>query len=230
VDGVSLDLISGELLALVGESGCGKSTLLLTLMGLERSTAGRVVFQGQDITGLSGVRLNALRRCIQMVFQDPYESLNPTMTVGEIVAEPLVIHSLSPNKTARDGQVGRALEDVGLTPAGAFFHRRPHELSGGQRQRVAIAGALVLAPDVLLADEPVSMLDVSVRAGILNLLDSLRRTRGISVLFRRGGPHTGGFAFALPTLYSRLAFGRSGSQPAVAAPATGPDGRALGPD
>jgi oligopeptide/dipeptide ABC transporter ATP-binding protein len=183
VDGVSLDLLYAESLALVGESGCGKSTLLLTLMGLERPTAGRVVFEEQDIVGLSATRMNAIRRRIQMVFQDPYESLNPTMTVGDIVAEPLAVHGLAPDKRAYGAQVCRALEDVGLMPAGAFVHRRPHELSGGQRQRVAVAVALVLAPDVLLADEPVSMLDVSVRAGILNLLDSLRRTRGISVLF-----------------------------------------------
>jgi oligopeptide/dipeptide ABC transporter ATP-binding protein len=183
LDGVSLDLMPGELLALVGESGCGKSTLLLTLMGLERPTAGRIIFEGHDIAGLNGVQLNALRRRIQMVFQDPYESLNPTMTVGEIVAEPLAVHGLARDKKARAAHVERALEDVGLTPASTFIRRRPHELSGGQRQRVAVAGALVLAPDVLLADEPVSMLDVSVRAGILNLLHSLRRTHNISVLF-----------------------------------------------
>jgi len=183
LDGVSLDLMPGELLALVGESGCGKSTLLLTLMGLERPTAGRIIFEGHDIAGLNGVQVNALRRRIQMVFQDPYESLNPTMTVGEIVAEPLAVHGLAKDRKARGAQVERTLEDVGLTPADAFIQRRPHELSGGQRQRVAVAGALVLAPDVLLADEPVSMLDVSVRAGILNLLHSLRRTHNISVLF-----------------------------------------------
>jgi peptide/nickel transport system ATP-binding protein len=182
LDGVGLELMPGELLALVGESGSGKSTLLRMLIGLERPSTGRIVFEGREITRLSEAQLNALRRRIQMVFQDPYESLNPTMTVGEIVAEPLAVHGLAKDKKTRDAQVERALEDVGLTPADAFIRRRPHELSGGQRQRVAVAGALVPAPDVLLADEPVSMLDVSVRAEILSLLDDLRRTREISVL------------------------------------------------
>lgn len=183
VDEVSFVLHPGEVLALVGESGCGKSTLALTLMNLEAPTAGQIFFEGQDVTHLSGKPLQAMRRDMQMVFQDPYESLNPTMTIGDIVAEPLVVHRLAPNEQERQTRVVRALEDAGLKPAGHFMHRYPHELSGGQRQRVVIAGALVLEPKVLLADEPVSMLDVSIRAEILNLLASLRETRGISVLF-----------------------------------------------
>lgn len=183
VDDVSFDLHQGEVLALVGESGCGKSTLALMLMNLESSTSGQIFFEGQDVTHLSGKPLQAMRRHIQMVFQDPYESLNPTMTIGQIVAEPLVVHRLEPNKQEQEARVIRALEDAGLKPANNFLHRYPHELSGGQRQRVVIAGALVLEPKVLLADEPVSMLDVSIRAEILNLLASLRETRGISVLF-----------------------------------------------
>lgn len=183
VDDVSFDLHQGEVLALVGESGCGKSTLALTLMNLESPTAGNIFFEGADVTHISGKALQAMRRDIQMVFQDPYESLNPTMTIGEIVGEPLVVHRLTADKREREARIVRALEDAGLKPASNFINRYPHELSGGQRQRVVIAGALVLEPKVLLADEPVSMLDVSIRAEILNLLASLREARGISVLF-----------------------------------------------
>lgn len=183
VDDVSFDLHEGEVIALVGESGCGKSTLALTLMRLEEPTSGQVLFAGKDVTHAKGAALKAMRRQIQMVFQDPYESLNPTMTIGDIVAEPLVVHGLGRDKKERSVRVLQALEDAGLKPAENFLHRYPHELSGGQRQRVVIAGALVLEPTVLLADEPVSMLDVSIRAEILNLLADLRQTRGISILF-----------------------------------------------
>jgi oligopeptide/dipeptide ABC transporter ATP-binding protein len=183
VDDVSFELGRGEVLALVGESGCGKSTLALTLMGLEISTAGTIIFDGQDVTHLNGSAMKDMRRRIQIVFQDPYESLNPLMTVGELVAEPLVVHRLAQNKAERAGRVHQALEDAGLKPAATFLNRFPHELSGGQRQRVVIAGALVLEPNLLLADEPVSMLDVSIRAEILSLLAELRATRGISILF-----------------------------------------------
>lgn len=183
VDDVSFELNRGEVLALVGESGCGKSTLVLTLLGLERATRGQIIFEGQDITRLGGAGLKTLRRHMQMIFQDPYESLNPLMTIGELVAEPLVVHGLAANKAEQRRRVCQALEDAGLKPAETFIHRRPHELSGGQRQRVVIAGALVLEPAVLLADEPVSMLDVSIRAEILNLLADLRSSRGISIIF-----------------------------------------------
>ncbi|MFN8445920.1 MAG: ABC transporter ATP-binding protein [Caldilineaceae bacterium] len=183
VDDVSFSLQRGEILAVVGESGCGKSTLALTLLGLERATSGSIQFQGQEIGGLGDLDWKAVRRQMQMVFQDPYESLNPLMTVGEIVAEPLRVHGLAGERSERDRRITAALEDAGLKPADTYINRRPHELSGGQRQRVAIAATLVLEPSVILADEPVSMLDVSIRAEILNLLGDLRTRRGISILF-----------------------------------------------
>jgi oligopeptide/dipeptide ABC transporter ATP-binding protein len=183
VDGVSFDLDRGEVLALVGESGCGKSTLALTLMGLEPPTAGRILFEGRDVSNLPTKEQKHLRQRIQMVFQDPYESLNPLMTIGEIVAEPLQVHRLATDNRERAVRVRNALEDAGLRPAAEYLHRYPHQLSGGQRQRVVIAGALVLEPVLLLADEPVSMLDVSIRAEILTLLAELRASRSISILF-----------------------------------------------
>lgn len=183
VDGVSFDLRQGEILALVGESGCGKSTLALTLLGLENPTSGSIHFNGKDATFLLSDQLKALRRKIQMVFQDPYESLNPTQTIEEIVSEPLHVHGLAISSEETRLKVTQAMEDAGLKPADIYFNRFPHELSGGQRQRVVIAGALVLDPVLLLADEPVSMLDVSIRAEILNLLAELRERKGISVIF-----------------------------------------------
>ncbi|MCE9647549.1 MAG: ABC transporter ATP-binding protein [Chloroflexi bacterium] len=183
VDGVSLDLRKSEVIALVGESGCGKSTLSLLLMGLEDPTEGRIIFEGRDITHLNDAQRKGLRRKIQMVFQDPYESLNPTQTIEEIVAEPLQVHGLATSRQVTDEKVKKAMEDAGLKPAEVYLKRHPHELSGGQRQRVVIAAALVLEPEILLADEPVSMLDVSIRAEIINLLAELRITRKIAVIF-----------------------------------------------
>src|SRR5687767_2192067 len=183
VDDVDLQLRRGEVIALVGESGCGKSTLSLALMGLEEATDGNIIFEGQDITHATDRERKAIRQKIQMVFQDPYESLNPTQTIEEIVTEPLIVHSISPNLEERSARVRSALEDSGLKPAESYLHRFPHQLSGGQRQRVVIASALVLEPHILLADEPVSMLDVSIRAEIINLLADLRKSRGISVIF-----------------------------------------------
>jgi oligopeptide/dipeptide ABC transporter ATP-binding protein len=182
VDGVDLQLRRGEVIAMVGESGCGKSTLALTLMGLEEATTGKIIFESKDVTHANEHSRKILRQRIQMVFQDPYESLNPTQTIEEIVAEPLDVHGLTHSKAEREARVVKALEDAGLKPASIYMPRYPHQLSGGQRQRVVIASALVLEPHMLIADEPVSMLDVSIRAEILNLLADLRKTRQISII------------------------------------------------
>ena len=182
VDGVDFNLQRSEVLALVGESGCGKSTLALLLMGLEDPTEGTIKFDGRDITHLNDGERKDLRRKIQMVFQDPYESLNPTQTIEDIVTEPLLVHGIS-DPHNRERLVYKAMEDAGLKPAEVYLKRYPHELSGGQRQRVVIAAALVLEPEIILADEPVSMLDVSIRAEIINLLAELRITRQIAVVF-----------------------------------------------
>jgi oligopeptide/dipeptide ABC transporter ATP-binding protein len=182
VDGVDFTLRRSEVIALVGESGCGKTTLGLLLMGLENPSDGSIKFEGRDITYLNDNQRKDLRRKIQMVFQDPYESLNPTQTIREIVTEPLIVHGFS-NVTDRDERVMKAMEDAGLKPAEVYLNRYPHELSGGQRQRVVIASALVLEPEIIVADEPVSMLDVSIRAEVINLLAELRITRQIAVIF-----------------------------------------------
>ncbi|NTU78976.1 MAG: ABC transporter ATP-binding protein [Chloroflexales bacterium] len=182
VDGVSFSVARGEVLALVGESGCGKTTVALTVLGLIEPSAGQVRFEGRPLHAELR-RDRGLRQKVQMVFQDPYASLNPRMPVAEIVAEPLEVHRLGAGRAGRHELVRAALEEVGLRPAEEFLGRLPHELSGGQRQRVVIAAALVTSPRLLVADEPVSMLDVSIRAEILALLNELRRRRGISILF-----------------------------------------------
>ena len=181
VDGVSLAVGPGELVALVGESGCGKTTTAQAVLRLVDPVSGTVRFQGGDITGLGARALRPLRRRMQIVYQDPYESLDPRLRVRAAVEEPLLIHGLGGSKAERAELVRDALGRVELSPPELFLDRYPHELSGGQRQRVAIAAALVLEPELLVADEPVSMLDVSVRAGILQLLDGLRRG-GLGIL------------------------------------------------
>ena len=180
VSGVSLSVARGEMVALVGESGCGKTTTAQALLRLVHTDSGSVSFDGIDVTALSQGELRSLRRRMQIIYQDPYESLDPRFRVAATVAEPLVIHDIGSRSERRD-LVTSALEQVGLAPAELFADRYPHELSGGQRQRVAIAASLVLGPELLVADEPVSMLDVSVRAGILGILDELR-DQGLAVL------------------------------------------------
>jgi ABC-type glutathione transport system ATPase component len=182
VKGVSFELARGETLALVGESGSGKTTTAQCVLALTPPTAGTVCFEGVDVSSLSGRALKALRRRVQTVYQDPYESLDPRMTIEQTVAEPLQIHHIGGSRKERQALVSEALERVELRPAERFLSRRPHELSGGQRQRVAIAAALILGPDLLVADEPVSMLDVSVRAGIIGSLNRLRHESNLSML------------------------------------------------
>ena len=184
VDGVSFSVAQGEILGLVGESGSGKTTTALNVLGLVEPTEGEILFNGQSVPALvhSGERLR-LRRQMQIVFQDPYESLNPRQTVFETVAEPLDVHRLTRDQAEKVERVKAALNAAGLKPPETFFERYPEELSGGQRQRVVIAGALVLNPQLLVADEPVSMLDVSIRAEILNLLLQLRDEHGITILY-----------------------------------------------
>ncbi len=180
VSGVSLSVRRGEMVALVGESGCGKTTTAQAILRLVPTDSGRVRFDGIDVTALGQNDLRKLRRRMQIIYQDPYESLDPRFRVSTTVEEPLVIHKIGSGAERRVA-VDHALEQVGLAPPELFAERFPHELSGGQRQRVALAASLALEPDLLIADEPVSMLDVSVRAGILAILDELR-DRGLAVL------------------------------------------------
>ena len=181
VEGVSFTIAPGEMVALVGESGCGKTTTAQTVVRMVESESGVIRFRGREITRLSARSLRPLRREIQMIYQDPYESLDPRFTVRDTIEEPLLVHRIARGKQEREAKVREALERAGLTPPDLFIDRFPHELSGGQRQRVAIAASLVLDPKLLVADEPVSMLDVSVRAGILSLLDGLRKD-GMGIL------------------------------------------------
>ena len=181
VDKLNLTLDQGEFVALVGESGCGKTTTAMAVVGLQPFRSGAINVFGVEIQHLSRADTRRIRRTIQIVFQDPYESLNPRQRVRGIVEEPLTIHRLARSEAERLRKVSAALERVDLAPAEAYLDRFPHELSGGQRQRVAIAAALVLEPQILVTDEPVSMLDVSARAGILNLLDRLR-AQGLAIL------------------------------------------------
>ena len=186
VDGVSFSVARGEILGLVGESGSGKTTTALNALGLVEHTEGEILFNGQSVPELvhSGERLRmGLRRRMQIVFQDPYESLNPRQTAFATVAEPLEVHRLVKSREEKVERVKAALDGAGLKPPETFFDRYPQELSGGQRQRLVIAGALVLNPQFLVADEPVSMLDVSIRAEILNLLLQLRDEHGITILY-----------------------------------------------
>jgi peptide/nickel transport system ATP-binding protein len=181
VEGVTFTVGAGEMLALVGESGCGKTTTAQTVMRMVEQDSGEIRFRGRDITGLSHREMRPLRREMQIIFQDPYESLDPRFRVRDTVEEPLLIHGEGRSGKERTERITEALLRAGLTPPDLYINRFPHELSGGQRQRVAIAAALVLEPKLLVADEPVSMLDVSVRAGILSLLDELRKS-GLGIL------------------------------------------------
>jgi oligopeptide/dipeptide ABC transporter ATP-binding protein len=181
VDGIDLEVGRGETLGIVGETGCGKSTTARLIMRLLEPTSGQVIFDGTDITHAKGRRLKAVRREMQMIFQDPYSSLNPRKTIGSIIAEPFAIHGLLKESGERRRAVQELLETVGLNPE--HYNRYPHEFSGGQRQRIGVARALALKPRLLIADEPVSALDVSIQAQVLNLLRELQREFGLTLIF-----------------------------------------------
>jgi oligopeptide transport system ATP-binding protein len=180
VDGITFDIKRGETLGLVGESGCGKSTTGRAILQLYQPTAGDVFFEGENLTALKGEALRRMRRRMQMIFQDPYASLNPRMTVGDIIGEPLVVHNISKGKERRE-RVQELLRVVGLNPY--FVNRYPHEFSGGQRQRIGVARALAVNPDFIVCDEPISALDVSIQAQIINLLEDLQAEFNLTYLF-----------------------------------------------
>ncbi len=180
LDDVSFNVQRGETLGLVGESGCGKSTAGLTLLQLHRPTSGKVFFEEQEVTGLSEKEMRPLRRRMQIIFQDPYSTLSPRMTIGNAIGEPLWLHELATGQDAQE-RIAKLLDDVGLNPAFAF--RYPHEFSGGQRQRVCIARALACEPEFIVCDEPISALDVSIQAQIINLLQDLQEEYNLTYLF-----------------------------------------------
>ena len=181
VDRVSFDVIKGEVIGLVGESGSGKTTAGRTILRLIEPTSGQIIFEGEDLAAISKGRMRAYRRKMQIIFQDPYASLNPRMTVGDIIAEPLVIHKLANTRAERSERVTELLRLVGLSPD--HMRRYPHEFSGGQRQRIGIARALAVDPEFIVADEPVSALDVSIQAQVVNLLQDLKDRLGLTILF-----------------------------------------------
>jgi len=183
VDGVSFTIKEGEIFGLVGESGCGKTTTGRVVLRLIEPTGGTVLYRDVDLTALNAGEVKKYRKDIQIIFQDPFESLNPKMTIYELVAEPLEIHGLGAGDEERRTMVSEALEEVQLMPPEDFLYRYPHELSGGQRQRVAIARALILRPRFVVADEPVSMLDVSIRTEVLNLMLDLKDKLGLTIMF-----------------------------------------------
>jgi oligopeptide transport system ATP-binding protein len=180
VDGLTFDIMRGETLGLVGESGCGKSTTGRAILQLYRPTAGEVYYEGQNLTQLKGEQLRQMRRRMQMIFQDPYASLNPRMTVGDIIGEPLIVHGLAKGADRKE-RVQELLRIVGLNPY--FVNRYPHEFSGGQRQRIGVARALAVEPDFIVCDEPISALDVSIQAQVINLLEELQGEYNLTYMF-----------------------------------------------